>query len=205
LLSFYFSQKIKWAASKNNVPSTHTRPTWNAPTNLPKFAAPAPTVFSFVWNLKVVVPWFVHAAPKAVQDSVCNQLLRTRPLASTQDGQLRLHGRLLIQAQAPTAPQEASTPQPLQVTQTLEHALYLIVPKKRYRYAVDRNRVKRVVRAQLACVLGEQALQYQWVFRTPANKAKGVCLNPQTQAFTAAIVTLLEQARQKIAVTPPCA
>jgi RNase P protein component len=114
-----------------------------------------------------------------------------------------LYGRLLIQT--PTASQEANTPRPLQTIQTLEHALYLIVPKKRYRYAVDRNRVKRVVRAQLACVLGNYAPQYQWVFRTPANKAKGVCLNPQTQAFTAAIVALLEQARQKIAVTPPCA
>jgi hypothetical protein len=40
------------------------------------------------------------------------------------------------------------------------------------------------------------------VFRTPANKAKGVCLNPQSQAFTAAIVELLEQALKKIATMP---
>ncbi len=135
-----------------------------------------------------------------MQDSVCNQLLRTRPLASTQDGQLRLHGRLLVQA--PIVQQEANAAQTPQAIQTLEHALYLIVPKKRYRYAVDRNRVKRVVRAQLTCILGSHAQQYQWAFRTPANKAKGVCLNPQSHAFTVAIVELFEQALQKMTALP---
>ncbi len=138
------------------------------------------------------------AALKAVQDSVCNQLLRTRPLASTHDGQLRLHGRLLTQTDTANQHNQLSHQVLLD-----DCALYLIVPKKRYRYAVDRNRVKRVVRAQLACVLGEQMPHYQWLFRTPANKAKGVCLNPHTQAFTTAIVELIQQAQYKISTLKP--
>jgi RNase P protein component len=119
-------------------------------------------------------------------------------LASTQDGQLRLHGRLLTQTYAAGQHNQLHH-------QTFfgDHALYLIVPKKRYRFAVDRNRVKRVVKAQLACILGKQAQQYQWVFRMPANKAKGVCLNPHTQAFAAAIEALIQQAQYKIGASVP--
>lgn len=135
---------------------------------------------------------------KAVQDSVCNQLLRTRPLASTQDGQLRLHGRLLAKTNVASQHNQSSHPALFD-----GYALYLIVPKKRYRYAVDRNRVKRVVRAQLACVLGEKAQHYQWVFRTPASKAKGVCLKPHTKAFTTAVTELIQQAQSKVSTLNP--
>jgi RNase P protein component len=78
-------------------------------------------------------------------------------------------------------------------------ALYLIVPKKRYRLAVDRNRVKRVVKAQLALHLGEFLNTHQWVFRTPANKATGVCINPHTHDFCLAIQALAQQALNKLA------
>ncbi len=84
----------------------------------------------------------------------------------------------------------------------LTHALYLIVPKKRYRHAVDRNRVKRVVRAHIKTLLGDQATQYQWVFRTPANKASGICTNPHSAAFSHAIVDLIKHAQLKLMQAP---
>jgi RNase P protein component len=103
--------------------------------------------------------------------------MRTRPLAAWD--------ACLVHAQA----NHAQTPPRLE--------LGLIVPKKAYPLAVDRNRIRRVLRAQ--CFLLAQALPctVQLLFRIKTakkgEKKNALAFNPHNLEFSAAVKQGLEK------------
>ncbi len=104
-----------------------------------------------------------------------SNLMRTRPLAAW--------GSCLVHVIA--TPTE-STPQ---------FELGLIVPKKAYALAVDRNRIRRVLRAQCQALAKETPCTVQLLFRIKtgakkSEKAKPLAatnINPHSAAFTKAV------------------
>lgn len=116
--------------------------------------------------------------------TVFNELIRTKPLATV--GSCLIHARV-----KKTGANLAAA--------SLGFDLGLIVPKKMYALAVDRNRVRRVLRAQCRQIAQQGPLDIQLLFRIKAPvKIKGVPTpmpeNPHSAVFTQQIKHALNKA-----------
>ncbi len=128
-----------------------------------------------------------------------SQLMRTKP--QTAWGVCLLHAQL-----------DASDLQPCDLQTKPSIELGLIVPKKAYALAVDRNRVRRVLRAQCQ-QLGSQMSQHcpqtiQVLFRIKSAKKgekKPLFPNPHSAEFVASVQKGLAQTLKNLALTSPSA
>lgn len=154
------------------------------------------------------------AALKAVHVSVCNQglkntpypavakvvplrgterfsrLMRQRPIVSW--------GLFAIHADIAPRPETASSAPALIVAADAEHALVClgqIIPKKTYKHAVDRNRVRRLVRAHgldaiqasRTTMCDQSAVHIDVLFRVKTSSKKTGSKNPQTAGLDAPV------------------
>lgn len=123
-------------------------------------------------------------------------LMRTRPLAAW--GQCMVHAHVKLSEDQDSKPR-------------IE--LGLIVPKKAYGLAVDRNRIRRILRAQCLLLAQDLPRSVQLLFRIKATAKKGAKTqpavapqafnsNPHSAEFAAAVQQGLNKALLTLKATP---